>query len=337
VQVMLDGQPLPVNLLDQDLQADPGTHHVTARQGGRSAEAEISVSEAQSQALTLNLLAQTWAPPPGAGQPPPGQPPPQGYGPPPQGYPPSQGYGPPPAGYGQPAPGYGQAPPPGYGPPPGYAGYGQGAESGGPAAPWTAVEVGVRFAFGVPFGGLSGNNGDNVDHFASNQIVPLWLDGGIRFLSNFYVGGSFSYGIASVADQFGMGACKQAGIGCSSNDIRFGLAAHYHILPDGRFDPWVGLGFGYEWLSFSTSGGNQTVNQGVSGWEFVNLQAGLDFRLLDGALGIGPFLTLTFDQYSQASVSSDTNGGTTGQSINNQSFHEWLLFGVRGDYDIKLH
>jgi outer membrane protein W len=147
--------------------------------------------------------------------------------------------------------------------------------------------------------------------------------------------------VASIADQFASpavaaGACKQTGVGCSSHDIRLGVNGHYHVLPDGRFDPWFGVGFGYEWLSISASQGNVNVSQGVSGWEFFNLQAGLDFHLLKGALGIGPFVTLTFDQYSSASSPSDTQGGTTGSSVSNQSFHEWLFFGVRGDYDLKI-
>ncbi|MDP9000552.1 MAG: hypothetical protein M3O46_10620, partial [Myxococcota bacterium] len=266
-------------------------------------------------------LAQTWAPPPAGNS----QPPPTGYGPPP----PQQGYG--------------QPPPPGYGPPPQQApapSYGPGTGAA-PDAPWMAVEFGVRVAFGLPFGGVNGNNGNSVDHVVSNQFTPLWLDGGFRFLSNWYVGGTFNYGFASISDQFappssGSGACKQTGVGCSANDIRLGVNAHYHILPDGRFDPWFGVGFGYEWLSISASQGTISLSEGVSGWEFANLQAGLDFRLLNGALGLGPFVTVTFDQYSSASTSIDNMGGTTGGSVTNQGLHEWFFFGVRGDYDLKL-
>jgi len=45
---------------------------------------------------------------------------------------------------------------------------------------------------------------------------------------------------------------------------------------------------------------------------------------------------VAFDQYSHESVPSDTNGGPAGQSISNQAFHEWFLFGARGDYDLKF-
>jgi hypothetical protein len=218
-----------------------------------------------------------------------------------------------------------------------------------PGASWMAFEFGVRLAFGLPFGSGQGGNGNDLDHTLSNMVVPLWLDAGFRFASNWYVGAYFTYGIASISNQFTGGAttpiCNLTGVGCSANDTRLGIDAAYHVFPDGRLvDPWFGLGFGYEWASLTvtadaaanTTGKAITNSGGSDGWEFVNLQGGVDFRLLNGALGVGPFITVAFDQYNHASVSSDNNGGTTGQSIQNQALHEWFLFGVRGDYDLKF-
>jgi len=34
---------------------------------------------------------------------------------------------------------------------------------------------------------------------------------------------------------------------CAMVDSRVGLQAHYHFVPSGEFDPWVGGGAGYEW------------------------------------------------------------------------------------------
>jgi hypothetical protein len=336
LRLTLDGQPVNSAWLDRELRVDPGSHRVEAREAGRKAEAEVEVGAAQSQAIALNLLAQTAPPPQGAY----GQPPPPGtYGQPPPGYgqPPAPGYGqPPPPGWQQPPAqggpgGYGQPPPPGYG----------GENPAGSGVPWMAFEFGVRLAFGIPFGGVNGNNGNDLNHVVGNQIAPLWLDAGARIASNWYVGGYFAYGFASLADQFTpsgqtAGICKTTGVGCSSSDIRLGIDGAYHVLPDGRFDPWFGVGFGYEWLSTSTSGAGGNLSEGISGWEFFNLQAGLDFRLADGLLGIGPFVTLSFDEYSSTSQPTDLHGGTTGGSVSNQSFHEWLLFGVKGDFDLKI-
>ncbi|MCI4354428.1 MAG: hypothetical protein L3K06_03580, partial [Thermoplasmata archaeon] len=103
------------------------------------------------------------------------------------------------------------------------------------------------------------------------------------------------------------------------------------------------LGFGFEWLegSWGSSrttgspplGGLNITNfrdagggSGLSGWEFVNLQAGLDVR--PGAWwGLGPFLMLSFGQFDRFSAPSRS------LSIDQTSLHEWFLLGVRGIFD----
>jgi hypothetical protein len=346
LQVMLDGQSINPGWLDQDLPVDPTAHHVVVKENAQTAEADVSLGDGQARTVSLNLIAPQppsavgygaygLPPPAGYGQPPapPGAVPSAGFGQPP---PAGQGQAPPPSSYGQPAPG--QTLPPGYGSPP--AGGSASPSGGAPplddGSPWTAFEFGARLAFGLPFGGLSGATDDNLDHLAKNQIAPLWLDAGFRIASHWYVGGYFAYGLISLADQLSKGTCDQPGISCSSNDTRFGVNAHYHALPDGKVDPWFGAGFGYEWLSATFGGNGITRSTGVDGWEFFNAQAGVDFRLLEGTLGVGPFLAVTVDQYSNQSAPSDNHGGTTSSSINNQGLHEWLLFGVRGSYDVKF-
>jgi hypothetical protein len=303
LEVTVDGQPVPLVLLDNERPTDPGPHHIVALQAGLgSAEADVTLADGQIHPVDLRIAATG---PAAAAVVPPGTPDP----------------------YGQGAP----APAPS-------------APSTVPGAPWMAFEFGARLAFGLPFGSLAGGNGSDLDHTASNMIVPLWLDAGFRLASNWYVGTYFSFGLTSLADQFVNGECKLQGVGCSSNDTRLGIDAAYHVLPDGRFDPWFGVGFGYEWLSetltadtaASATGAPIKNSAGVAGWEFVNFQTGLDFRLLNGALGVGPFLTVTIDQYNHSSSPSDNNGGTTGQSITNQALHEWFLFGAKGDYDLKF-
>jgi hypothetical protein len=176
-----------------------------------------------------------------------------------------------------------------------------------------AFEFGVRFAFGLPFGSATGGNGNDLNHFVNNQFIPLWLDAGFRFASHWYVGAYFNFGLISLSNQIFSGQCSETGFGCSGNDTRLGINAAYHVLPDGFVDPWFGVGFGYEWLSFtetadaahSGTGAPVTASGGVDGWEFANLQAGADFHLLNGALGLGPFVSVAFDQYDHQSVASN--------------------------------
>ncbi|HEY3821934.1 MAG TPA: autotransporter outer membrane beta-barrel domain-containing protein [Polyangiaceae bacterium] len=303
--VTVDGQPVPKVLLDNDRPTDPGPHHIVARQAGvGGAEADVSLSPGQMLPVDLRLSG-------GA------------------------------AAGGAAAPATGGTPDP----------YGTGtvpattpaaaAEAG---APWMAFEFGARLAYGVPLGSAEGGNGNDLDHTISNQIIPLWINAGVRFLSHWYAGAYFSFGLASLSNQFGgaTNLCNETGVGCSSNDTRLGIEAAYHVLPDGFVDPWFGLGFGYEWLSATVTGpltngtGTGTLSYGVDGWELLNLMGGVDFRLLNGALGVGPFVSLALAQYDHQSVPNGTNGGTTGSSITSQALHEWFLIGAKGSYDLKF-
>jgi hypothetical protein len=306
-EVTVDGQPVPIALLDSDRPTDPGAHHVMARQAGvGSAEADVTLADGQQRNVSLRLQGAAGgivtAAPAGANDP----------------------YGQAPA---QPATSGGVVDP--YGGQGGQGGAAAASPESVPGAPWMAFEFGARLAFGIPLGGLSGDNGNSLDHLVSNMIAPLWLDAGVRLASNWYVGSYLVYAVTPLADQAFNGHCKDNGASCSSHDIRLGIDASYHVLPDGRFDPWFGVGFGYEWLSWSGSEGGTTLDLGVSGWEFVNLQGGLDFRLLNGALGVGPFMSLAFTQYS-------SDSGFASSAFPNQTFHEWFMFGARGDYDLKF-
>ncbi|HEY5243717.1 MAG TPA: hypothetical protein VIJ22_19685 [Polyangiaceae bacterium] len=306
--VTVDGQPVPKVLLDNDRPTDPGPHHIVARQAGvGGAEADVSLTPGQMLPVDLRLSGGSSA---GGAALPPTTGTPDPYG---------TGTVPTPA-----APAVAAA-----------------ADTG---APWTAFEFGARLAYGVPLGSLAGGNGNDLDHTVSNMIVPLWLNAGVRFLSHWYAGAYFSFGLTSISNQFSNGLCTENGVGCSSNDTRLGVEVAYHVLPDGFVDPWFGVGFGYEWLSATVTGpltngnGTGTISSGVDGWELINLMGGVDFRLLNGALGLGPFLSLAMAQYDHQSVPivGNTNGGTSGAPLTSQALHEWFLIGAKGSYDLKF-
>ena len=309
-EVTIDGQLVPNVLLDNDRPTDPGTHHVTARQQGfGSAETDVTLLDGQSKPVSLQLSGSGGAVAGGVAAPP-GQA----------------------AGGADPYGGQNAA----VATAPG-ATHTEPSASGSENVSIVALDLGARFGAAFPFGSAVAGNGNDLDKGISNQIIPVWLDIGVRLADNWFVGSYFSYGVASLSSS-GFPDCSTAGVGCSGNDIRWGVEGMYHILPNNRFDPWVGVGFGYEWLSVSETEGAASVSGGDSGWEFGSIQTGLDIRALDGfPLGIGPFLQFTFNEYTQESVATNSNGGTLGQSIPNQSFHFWFMFGVRGEYDLKFH
>jgi outer membrane protein len=111
----------------------------------------------------------------------------------------------------------------------------------------------------------------------------------------------------------------------------FGLDSHYHLLPDQSVDPWVGLGVGYEILDFNVSvqGRSSTA---ANGFQFFNLQFGADYKALPN-LGLGPFVMFGLGQYSNCSFSG--SGAPSSCTVQETALHEWLTFGVRGEYDIN--
>ena len=127
--------------------------------------------------------------------------------------------------------------------------------------------------------------------------------------------------------------CDRAGVTCSVSDIRLGIDAHFHLNPGASFDPWLGVGAGYEWLALSVSNGGQNGSLTTSGFEYLNVQLGGDIGVARD-LAVGPFVSLSAGEYRSETMNGVT--GTIAQDITDQSFHEWLLFGVRAVYSIRL-
>jgi hypothetical protein len=208
------------------------------------------------------------------------------------------------------------------------------------APPSPALELGVRIGYSLPLGNVTGTGTQTVgnttfqatgaslsDDF--NGRVPFLFDAGLRITPNVYLGALLSYGVLFVnGDKLG---CTN-GISCSGHALEVGANVHYHLAPDAAFDPWLGLGFGYEWATLSASQGSQSVDATLSGFQFVDAQIGGDYRVAN--LVLGPFVMLGVGQYSSASSSS----GDTSVSvdISHQALHEWLTFGVRGACDIHF-
>lgn len=192
------------------------------------------------------------------------------------------------------------------------------------AADLHGLEIGIRAGYGLPLGSTAGTLGGGSASFSDTVkgMFPLWADVGWRLNPNWYIGGFFQYGFGSVGAAFTV--CSQTGVSCSWNDMRAGLNVHYHFLPDGPVDPWLGLGAGYEWLS---AGGN--LSGTFHGFEFGNAQLGADYKV-SPYFGVGPFVAFTVAQFTRVSDS-----GTSGD-IADKKIHDWLIFGLRGVFDFAL-
>lgn len=205
------------------------------------------------------------------------------------------------------------------------------------------AEFGGRVGYGLPLGKLGKDLPDIKDGVMGQ--IPLWLDAGARIGGHLFVGAYFSYGFGIFGRELG-DECdtlqSEAGavgvdVSCRAQDTRLGVEVLYHLttLEEQRVDPWFGAGIGYEWLGwgYGLSAGSQhaDVSAMFRGFEFLNLQLGVDFPVAHNA-GIGPFAAFSLAQYATSSLSCSGTCGDApraSDSIDDKSLHEWLLFGVR--------
>jgi outer membrane protein W len=212
--------------------------------------------------------------------------------------------------------------------------------------PNSGIQVSARI-------GVGGGYGDVVKGVAigdaAKYAVPLTVDVGYRFDSHWYLGlyGQYAYVSPKEYEE----TCP-AGFDCSVSDYRLGLAAQYHILPSGRLDPWVGLGFGYEWLRSSANGSIELpvgpggalvpgqVDASITdrGFEMGHVEVGADYRF-NRSLSVGPALTITYARYN---VRSGSNAVTVGGVTQEQSLkvthanHGLILLALRGTFNVGL-
>jgi hypothetical protein len=196
-----------------------------------------------------------------------------------------------------------------------------GAASAGAEELRTSFEAGIRAGLAFPLGDIQQDQA-LVDYIAWS--VPLQIEAGAR-IGPAFVGGYFSYA-------FGKAGSKLDGLASkSSSDVRMGFEVLWHFAPAAAVDPWLGVGIGYEWVNVSFPVGTSTVSGSARGFEFIDWQAGLDFKL--GSLfRLGPYVMGTLGQYSTGSVeATGPGGGTTGgtSDIANKKFHGWLSVGLR--------
>ena len=198
----------------------------------------------------------------------------------------------------------------------------------------SGLEVGLRSGYAIPLGaavgGGTGGSGDLSKVY--NGVIPIWVDAGYRLNPNMMIGAFFQYGIGLV-NTSNAPECKTPGVSCSGNDLKFGAQFHYHLMPEQTIDPWGGIGIGYEIANLSESSGGASAGESFSGFQFVDLQLGADYKAMPN-LGIGPFVDFSLGQFSNCSVSGGGAGTTC--KIQQTAMHEWFTIGIRGAYDINL-
>lgn len=190
----------------------------------------------------------------------------------------------------------------------------------------TGFQIALRTGVAVPLGEL--DKGEKM----SDAFTPQWpiiADLGFKVIPQLFLGGYVGIAVGGAGDTFKK-ACESANVDCLSIGGRIGIQAQFHFNPDGKWNPWVGYGIGYELAGVSGSKGNNKVSVAVAGVEYAHFMAGADYRI-NKTVGIGPFADFALGQYSIATLETTVNGLTQRRDgdIQNTSMHEWLTLGVK--------
>jgi hypothetical protein len=190
----------------------------------------------------------------------------------------------------------------------------------------TGFQIALRTGVSVPLGEL--DKGENM----SDAFTPQWpiiADIGFKVIPQLFLGGYVGIAVGGAGDTFKK-ACDAASVDCIAVGGRIGLQAQFHFIPDGKWNPWVGYGIGYELAGVSGSKANNKVSAAVAGVEFAHLMAGADFRV-NKTVGIGPFADFAIGQYTIATLETTLAGVSQKRDgdIQNTALHEWLTLGVK--------
>jgi hypothetical protein len=179
-----------------------------------------------------------------------------------------------------------------------------------PATSRAQLSFGARLGYSQPAGDLEENG------LVADQI-PFQLDLDYRLALGFTIGAYGYFGQSAVEST--EANCADPSVDCTSRTIRAGVQVTWTLsLPVVK--PWVGAGFGYEWLRISRSNADALT---TSGPERFNAQLGLDFSL--GYFRLGPFLTYTISKYDAQALVDDTVGTADLETAE----HGLLYYGIR--------
>lgn len=194
------------------------------------------------------------------------------------------------------------------------------------------VSIDLKAGYGVPLGDAITPGGPwtysgKMSNLWSGEI-PIEVAGRWHFTRSFSAGAYFQYDPALVAAR----VCA-TGFSCSGSDVRVGVEAVYALNPEGFLSPWGSLGTGWEWTTLSISIPTDSAKVTYSGWEYFNVQIGLDFNL-SRMFAVGPYVGYFAGSYS--SVSGSVSGVAEPASVSSdfRAFHGWLQFGAKGTLNL---
>lgn len=191
----------------------------------------------------------------------------------------------------------------------------------------TGFTLGARLGYGAPTGEISGDGDPRLDELVEWKL-PVGFELGYRFSPAVRGGLYLEYAPVYASSRFCVDGL--AG-GCDGSSVRFGVDLQHHLAPRRPVDPWIGIGFGAEFLSVEAY--DRSVDRestfGYAGLE-VPLEAGLDL-FVTPRFTLGPFVSWTVAWFTSYSVETSGFEDLSG-AIRDRTLHGWLEAGVKGTY-----
>jgi opacity protein-like surface antigen len=182
----------------------------------------------------------------------------------------------------------------------------------------SGLRFSLRSGIGMPIGSSFTGSGALSDTVTG--YIPLRLDIGYRIARHFYVGVDGE--LAAIVP-----AGCTSGFTCSGTHTRVGVMVAYHFRPSETFDPYFGVGTGYEVLHTSRSIDGAGVDIAARGFELVDLELGGDVRL-GRSWRIGPVLSGSIGRFTTIAVNGTPS--TDFETV----LHAWAALGFRGAFDL---
>jgi hypothetical protein len=183
----------------------------------------------------------------------------------------------------------------------------------------SGFQLGLRVGYVRALDASSGN----ALTYQTPALLPIVLDAGYRTSAHVYLGVTGQLALAARTD------CSGATDTCSAKEYRLGGTFQYHFSPLRTFDPWFGIGSGYEVLHKSGPGADHLTR---TGFVLFDAQLGGDFALGQGPRPprLGPYVGL-----AMGAIGSES-GVQYGLPVDRSPTHDhqWVTIGARGTFDL---
>lgn len=182
------------------------------------------------------------------------------------------------------------------------------------AAPSNTFELSLGLGYGQGVGPVAAGLPRLQD--LGDPGVTVLIDAGWRIDPRFLVG---AYGEVSAFEGGSLAASDHA------TSVGAGVQGQFHVMPTARWDPWIGVGFGWRAFRATTDVGSYKLH----GLDLARIRLGVDYRA-SPHVAIGPVLGVTLTEFlSEKHPGSEGYTDTTDRKVNT-----FVFAGLAGRFDL---